>query len=118
MRSESDIAAEHGFTATSFAIYELLAGPATGSEAVPDSGEEPFLYRFEPDEATKSVALALENVLDHHRSVIDWRSNLEVRREMRRDIKRHLRGSGAYTEERLGELAQRIVGVAGRKSGQ
>ena len=116
IRSEADIAAEHGFTAVSFAIYELLAGEPEESGPSEADGEEPYLYRFEPEEATKSAALRLESVLDYHRSVIDWQSNLEVRREMRRDIKRHLRRTGSYTEQRLDELAHRIVGVAGRKT--
>lgn len=116
LRSESDIAAEYGFTPTSFAIYELLASEPddVGSREV--DGEEPYLYRFDPDEATKAAALALEDVLDYHRSVIDWQSNLEVRREMRRDIKRHLRRTGTYTEVQLDDLAHRIVGIAGRKA--
>ena len=116
LRSEADIAAEYGFTPVSFAIYELLAGKSEELGTGEADGEEPYLYRFEPNESTKAAALALESVLDHHRSVIDWQSNLEVRREMRRDIKRHLRRTGSYTEERLDELAHRIVGIAGRKT--
>ena len=38
-------------------------------------------------------------------------------REMRRDIKRELRGTGDFTEERLDELAHQIVDVARRRSG-
>ena len=118
LMSEADIAAEYGFTAVSFGIYELLIDTSEESEPPEPALEEPFLYHFEPDEATKGAALSLESVLDHHRSVIDWQSNLEVRREMRRDIKRHLRRTGSYTEEHLEELAHRIVGVAGRKTGR
>ena len=44
--------------------------------------------------------------------MIDWQSNLEVQREMRRDIKRELRGTGDFTEERLDELAHQIVEAA------
>ena len=36
---------------------------------------------------------------------------------MRRDIKRELRGTGDFTEERLDELAHQIVDVARRRSG-
>ena len=50
--------------------------------------------------------------------MVDWQSNLEVQREMRRDIKRELRPTGDYTEERLDELASRIVELAGRRSGR
>ncbi len=114
--SEADIATEHGFTAVSFAIYELLAGTPQEPRNTGATGEEPLRYRFEPDEATRNAALSIESLLDHHRTVIDWQSNLEVRREMRRDIKRHLRGTGDYTEERLDDLAHRIVAVAGRRT--
>ena len=37
---------------------------------------------------------------------------------MRRDIKRHLRDTGKYTEERLDELAGRIVDLARRRGGR
>ena len=57
-------------------------------------------------------------MLDRHRAVVDWQSNLEVQREMRRDIKRHLRDTGKYTEERLDELAGRIVDLARRRGGR
>ena len=53
-----------------------------------------------------------------HRIVVDWQSNLEVQREMRRDIKRELRPMGDYTEERLEELAGRIVELVRRRSGR
>ena len=44
--------------------------------------------------------------------MIDWQSNLDVQREMRRDIKRELRPTGDYTEEQLDEPANRIVELA------
>ena len=94
----------------------LPTGPEESGPLTAPS-EESLLYQFEPNEATKSAVLMLESVLAHHRTVIDWQSNLEVRREMRRDIKRHLRRTGDYTEERLDKLAHQIVGVAGRKPG-
>ena len=43
-----------------------------------------------------------------------WR----LQREMRRDIKRELRPMGDYTEERLEELAGRIVELVRRRSGR
>ena len=49
-------------------------------------------------------------------AVVDWQSNLEVQREMRRDIKGALRNTGKYTEERLDELANRIVDLARRSA--
>ena len=53
-----------------------------------------------------------------HSSVVDWQSNEDIKRQMRRDIKRELRPTGEYTEQQLDELASRIVELAGRRSGQ
>ena len=117
-QSEADIAAEHGLSPVSFAIYELLDGrsdePATDSAI----GEEQTQYRAHFDEETKNVARRVESVVNHHNAVIDWQSNLEVLREMRRDIKRELRPTDDYTEDRLEDLANRIVELARRRSGR
>ena len=117
-QSEADIAAEHGLSPVSFAIYELLAGrsdePATDSAI----GEEQTPYRAHFDEGIKRVARSVESVVNRHNAVVDWQSNLEVLREMRRDIKRELRPTDGYTEEQLEELANRIVDLARRRSGR
>ena len=117
-QSEADIAAEHGLSPVSFAIYELL--DVRSEEPSTDSaiGEEQTPYRAHFDEETKNVAQRVESVVNHHNAVVDWQSNLEVLREMRRDIKRELRPTGDYTEEHLEELAIRIVELASRRSGQ
>ena len=52
----------------------------------------------------------------HHSVVVDWQSNEEIKRLMRRDIKRELRPTGDFTEEQLEELANRIVELAQRRS--
>ncbi len=115
-QSEADIAAEHGLSPVSFAIYELLDGrsdePATDSAI----GEEQTPYRTHFDEGIKRVARRVESVVNRHNAVVDWQSNLEVLREMRRDIKRELRPTDDYTEEQLEELANRIVDLARRRS--
>ena len=36
-----------------------------------------------------------------HSVVVDWQSNEEIKRLMRRDIKRELRPTGDFTEEQL-----------------
>ena len=117
-QSEADIAAEHGLSPVSFAIYELLDGrsdePATDSAI----GEEQTPYRAHFDEGIKRVARSVESVVNRHNAVVDWQSNLEVLREMRRDIKRELRPTDDYTEEQLEELANRIVDLARRRSRQ
>ena len=117
-QSEADIAAEHGLSPVSFAIYELLDGrsdePATDSAI----GEEQTPYRAHFDEGIKRVARSVESVVNRHNAVVDWQSNLEVLREMRRDIKRELRPTDDYTEDRLEALANRIVELARRRSGR
>ena len=118
IRSEADIAAQHGLSPVSFAIYELLE---VGQPSVTEEGsvrEESGSYRTHFDEDLKDVALKVDKVVSRHKAVVDWQSNLEVQREMRRDIKRKLRESGDYTEEQLDELANRIVELARRRDGR
>ena len=102
IRNESKMAEEEGLSSVSFAIYGLL------------SDKE----QTQIDDVMKDVALKVEKVIDGHRTVIDWQSNLEVRREMRRDIKRVLRAKGGYGQKRLDELTRQIVGIAGRGQGR
>ncbi|MXX01703.1 MAG: type I restriction endonuclease subunit R [Acidimicrobiia bacterium] len=101
IRNEAEIAAAEGLSPVSFAIYGLLI----------DKEQSQF------DEVAKNVALKVEEVINKHQVVIDWQSNLEVRREMRRDIKRVLRATGGYGQKELDDLTRRIVGVAGRGQG-
>ena len=108
----ADIAAQHGMTAVSYAIYQLLDEFPAGQTLKSRAGEEQGGYRTEIDEETKRVSQEVERVIVQHRNVIDWQSNLDVQREMRRDIKRELRPTGDYTEEQLDELANRIVELA------
>ena len=115
IRSEADIAAEHGLSPVSFAIYELLDERA--EEPAP-AREERAPYRTQLDEQTKEVALQVESVIVRHSVVVDWESNDEVKRLMRRDIKRELRPTGDFTEEQLEEMASRIVELARRRSGR
>ena len=108
----SDIAAQHGMTVVSYAIYQLLDEYPVegGSGSSIDEGQRG--YRTEVDEETKKISEDVERVIVQHKGVIDWQTNLDVQREMRRDIKRELRPTGDYTEEQLDELASRIVELA------
>ena len=110
----SDIAAQHGMTTVSYAIYQLLDEFPPGQALKSRVGEEQRSYSTEIDEETKIVSQEVEKVIAQHKDVIDWHSNLDVQREMRRDIKRELRPTGDYTEEQLDELANRIVELARR----
>ena len=116
IQSEADIAAAHGLSPMSFSIYELLDSSADSSDTSPAVDDGDTAYRTHFDETTKTMALKLEETVDKHRAVVEWQSNLEVQRMMRRDIKRELRGAGTLTEERLDEFAHRIVSMARERS--
>ena len=116
MQSEADIAAAHGLSPMSFAIYGLLDSPAGSPDTAPAGDSEDAAYRTHFDEETKAVALKLEETVEKHRAVVEWQSNLEVQRIMRRDIKRELRRSSVFSEAQLDEFAHRIVGIARERS--
>ncbi len=118
VKSEADIATEHGLTPVSFAIYELLDGDPHEPSSITAVLEERASYRTTFDEDTKGIARQVESVIVRHSRVVDWQSNEEVKRMMRRDIKRELRQTGDYTKDQLDELASRIVELAQRRSGQ
>ena len=105
-RAEEDIAAEHGLSPVSFAIFELIRSGDV--DAAPGAWAEQDL---------KDAALALEGVIKQHAGVVEWQSNPDVQRLMRRDIKRELRLSGNYGEPQLDELANRIVELAQHRRG-
>ena len=106
LHTEEDIAAEHGLSPVSFAIFELIR--TRDEDAAPGAWSEQDL---------KGAALAPEGVIQRHTGVVEWQSNPDMQRLMRRDIKRGLRPSGDYTETQLDELANQIVEMAQRRSG-
>ena len=117
IRREADIAAEHGLSPVSFAIYQLIDGhpkPTAGSVV----REKPAAYVLNFDDETKEIAKKIESAVERHTGVVDWQSNEDVQRLMRRDIKRALRRTGDHTDERLDELANQTVELARRRIGQ
>ena len=106
LHTEEDIAAEHGLSPVSFAIFELIR--SGDGDAGPGAWAERDL---------KDAALALEGVIQQHAGVVEWQSNPDVQRLMRRDIKREMRPSGNYGEPQLDELANRIVELAQHRRG-
>ena len=115
---EEAIASEQGLTPVSFAVYGLLAGGASngaGGGAPGRVSEESPEYHAEFDGPLKEAARDIDAILDQHRSIIDWRENLDVQREMRRDIKRLLRRTNRYEEDELDELVRQVVEVARRR---
>ena len=103
--SEEDIAAQLGLSSESFAIYEIIG--QDGTSMISEGGRPDYHVRM--DEAQKEATEKVETALAQHRAVVDWQSNLEVQRLMRRDIKRVLRPGDKYSEDELEELANRIV---------
>ena len=62
-------------------------------------------YIIDMDADMRDVALKVEGVLAGH-AVIEWQSNDDVQRQMRRDVKGSLRATGRYDEGQLGRTRQ------------
>ena len=76
---------------------------------------EPGEDRTELDDGFRTAALNIESEFERVRSIVDWHENLDVQRELRRDIKRLLRDAGRYEEDALDELVRQVVEVARRR---
>ena len=103
--SEADIAAQLGLSSESFAVYEIIGQGGTSMISEGAKAE----YHVHMDEEQKEATERVETALAQHRNVVDWQTNLEIQRLMRRDIKRVLRDGEKYTEDELDDLANRIV---------
>ena len=111
VHGEANVAARHGLSPVSLAIYEILRGPSAEGEEERHARQDAGSYVIDVDAAMRDVALRVEGVLAGH-AVIEWQSNDDVQRQMRRDVKGSLRATGRYDEGQLDELANRIVQVA------
>lgn len=109
LRSDVAIAQDEGLTPVAFAVYGLLADQ-TGAGKRVALDAVPHVLRFL--EGLKAVARQVDDVIQRHRSIVDWHLNNDVQREMHRDIKRLLRGTRQADEADLDELARRLVDVA------
>jgi type I restriction enzyme R subunit len=115
-------AAQHGLSPVSLAFYMLLADAAVANGRVKEPpgesavAEDSLTFGDEVDVRLKSAATGIEGLLEAHQSVIDWRENADVLREMRRDIKRLLRDDGRYQERELDALASQIVEVSRQRA--
>jgi len=112
--AEGDIAAELGLSSESFAIYEIIG---QGGKRLMSEGSRAE-YHVRMDEEQKQATERVESALAQHLAVVDWQSNLEIQRLMRRDIKRVLRPGGKYDEDELEDLANRIVDAFRSRSGR
>jgi type I restriction enzyme R subunit len=106
MRGRERTAEELGLTGTGLALYDLLiAGPAQpGQVAEASRSGQGDLF----DDAKKQLATSLEEQLEPLTNIVDWTCKLDVRREMRRLIKRQLDRAG-YPREDRERLAQAVV---------
>ena len=111
VHGEANVAALHGLSPASLAIYEILQGSSAEGEGERHARQDAGPYVIDVDADMRDVALRVEGVLAVH-AVIEWQSNDDVQRQMRRDVKGSLRATGRYDEGQLDELANRIVQVA------
>ena len=110
-RSEATVAARHGLSPVSLAIYEILQEPSGNGEEERLAGQDAGSYVIDLDARMRDVAIEVEEVLNGH-AVIEWQTNEDVQRQMRRDVKGSLRTTKLYTEAQLDDLANLIVQVA------
>lgn len=104
---------EMGLTPTSFPIYELVLTHRDQADGgLSKVAEVTALYHTQVDEPAKSLATALEEDITTL-AVIDWTTKDDVQREMRRRIKRRLRGDG-FSAESSEAAATEILDVARR----
>jgi len=118
---EAQAAADQGLSELSFALYELLEQSTNGEPATSDGearvGEQQQpAYRTVFNDGLKASALRIEEIMRKGQSIIDWYSNEDVQREMRRDIKRELRALDGRPEEEIEDLARSMVDIARRKA--
>ncbi len=122
VKQEEAHAVQHGLTPLSFAVYVLLTDAVTADGSKEEGHTETAVAEDAPrfgtdlDERLKDAAEGIEGLLQTHQSVIDWRENSDVLREMRRDIKRRLRDDGRFQEAELDEIASRIVEVSRQRA--
>ena len=111
VHGEANVAARHGLSPMSLAIYEILQEPSGDEEEERQVRQDVGSYAIDMDDSLRDVALKVEEVLNGH-AVIEWQTNDDVQRQMRRDVKGSLRDTGLYSESQLDELANLIVQVA------
>ena len=113
---EPDVAAAHGLTPVGFAIYELIQEGDRAELSQSVLREENGTYQTGSSQATAhDLASDVERRLDRYLNVVDWSSNPDVQRKMRRDVKRCLRPTREYSEDDLSQLARSIVDVIRRR---
>lgn len=111
MRGEADAARARGLSPLAFSIFRLLVQQLPAAGAVGETAAE---ADPDADEARSRAAGKIAEVVGKYRKFVDWEANEEVRRRMRREIKRQLREDG-YAEMHLTRLAVQVVEIARRQ---
>jgi type I restriction enzyme R subunit len=107
---QAGAAEQLGLTETGFAIYGLLMQPTSAQAAGPQAAAP----GAEIDDAKKELATLLEEQLEAQVSIVDWIHKDDVKREMRRIIKRQLRAA-SYPTDKLEDVAEKIVDLLKRR---
>jgi type I restriction enzyme, R subunit len=110
LRGHATAAQRLGLTETGFAIYGLLGGAKSASQAA----EPRAAYGAKVDEARKELAGILEEQLEPQTAIVDWANKDDVQREMRRLIKRQLRAA-SYPADKVDAVADSVVDLLKRR---
>lgn len=114
MRGEADGARARGLSPLAFAIFRLLEPEPPAAEPAGAVGEIAEDANPDADAVRSRAAGKIAEVVAKYRKFVDWEANEEVRRRMRREIKRQLREDG-YAEMHLTRLAVQVVEIARRQ---
>lgn len=101
-----------GLSSEALPFYNLLSEPAEEKDGKADShrvAEEPATYGSDRDQL-KTLAVNILRTLEEL-AVIDWIRKDDVQREMRRQIKRHLRAAG-FEADQIEALTARLMDLA------
>ncbi len=121
INQQQAVAAQRGLTPHANAVYDLLAQAAEQSgEPNSEQANEHTQTSSTVDEPGAAVwdirirklTLEISSVMEKAHSIIDWRENLEVQREMRRDIKRILHADAQHDSDNTDKLVRQVMEVA------
>ena len=85
VQDEATVAARHGLSPVSLAIYEILQEPPDTGDGERRARQDAGSYVVEVDAGIRDVALEVEEVIARH-TVIDWQNNYDAQREMRQEL--------------------------------
>jgi len=101
-----------GLSPTGRAIYGLIRADLAPGEI----RERPEIRNEPVDEPKRELAGLIEEAVAEQTGIVDWIRKDDVKREMRRKIKRHLK-AGGFTAEHAEVLAQTIIQTLQARTG-